>query len=570
VKPRDAAGAAAVCLFDELARCGVGHVCLSPGSRSTPLSVAATEDERLRVHVSIDERSSAFLAVGIARASGVPAVVVSTSGTAAANFSSAVAEASNGSVPLVVVTADRPPELRRAGANQTIDQVKLYGDAVRWFCETGVPEDLPLTNAYWRSLACRAWAEATAGDPGPVHLNVSFREPLVPPPGGVFEHELSGRAGGRPWTETRPPDAAPSDEDVEWLARVVETTERGLILAGAGEVEPAGVHALAAAAGWPVLAEPASGLRSGPHAISTYEALLRAGWGDAHRPDFVLRTGKIGISRVVNAFFRGDDQALVDPHGRWLDPERAAARIVRAAPSELCAAVAGRVASRGESPWLARWTAAERAARTAIDSLLDEHPEVSEPRIARDLAAHVPGGTALVVAASMPVRDLDWFMAPRTGLRVLGNRGANGIDGFVSTVLGAALASEGPVVALAGDLSLLHDQNGLLLAPDGDLNAVFVVLDNDGGGIFSFLPQAGTVPDFERTFATPHGIDLSKLAAVYGCGYGEVGAPGDLTGAVDEALAGGGVRIVGARTDRIANVELHRALWDAVAASLAT
>ncbi len=567
MKPRSAGEAAAYCLLDELVLCGVRHVCLSPGSRSTPLVVAATADPRLRVHVSIDERSSAFLAVGIARASGVPAVVLSTSGTAAANFLPAVTEASNASVPLLVVTADRPPELRGTGANQTIDQVKVYGDAVRWFCETGVPDDRVPLARYWRSLASRAWAETTARDPGPVHVNVCFREPLTSSSDDRVVEGLEGRPGGLPWTALTRAPSVPSDADVEWLAGVVRSTERGLILAGAGEVEPAGVHALAAAAGWPVLAEPSSGLRSGPHAISTYEALLRSGWADDHRPDFVLRTGKIGISRVVNAFFRDGDQALVDAGGRWLDPERGAHRIVAAEPGPLCAEVAKAV-RRDESAWLGEWLGAERAVRSAIDRVLDARDEVSEPRIARDLAAHAPDGATLVVAASMPVRDLDWFMAPREGLRVTGNRGANGIDGFVSTALGVTLATEGPVLVLAGDLSMLHDQNGLLLTRNEDIDAVFVVLNNDGGGIFSFLPQADAVPDFERTFATPHAIDFSRLADVYGVEHHLLADAAALPGRLDAAITTGGVHLIEARTDRAANVELHRELWATVAAAL--
>ncbi|HEX2057488.1 MAG TPA: 2-succinyl-5-enolpyruvyl-6-hydroxy-3-cyclohexene-1-carboxylic-acid synthase [Actinomycetota bacterium] len=567
MKPRNAGEAAAFCLLDELVRCGVRQVCLSPGSRSTPLAVAATSDERLRVQVSIDERSSAFLAIGIARASGVPAVVVSTSGTAAANFLPAIVEASNASVPAIVVTADRPPELRGTGANQTIDQVKVFGDAVRWFSETGVPDESQPLARYWRSLACRAYAEATGVDPGPVHLNVCFREPLVPDRDDAVVQGLEGRDDGRAWTEVPRRVVAPPPEDVEWLAQKAALVERGLILAGAGEVDPSGVHALAAAAGWPVLAEPASGLRSGPHAISTYEALLRSGWGESHRPDFVLRTGKIGISRVVNAFFRDGEQALVDPAGRWLDPERAASRIVAADPGALCAAAAGRV-QHERSSWLDQWMDAERASREAIDRVLDSHTEVSEPRVARDLAAALPDGATLVVAASMPVRDLDWFMAPRSGLRITGNRGANGIDGFVSTTLGVALASEGPAAALAGDLSMLHDQNGLLLARAEDVDAVFVVLNNDGGGIFSFLPQAESVPDFERAFGTPHGIDFAKVAALYDCGYRLLETTADLEPALTAAVAAGGVHLIEARTNRATNVELHRDLWAAVAAAI--
>ncbi|MFN2588155.1 MAG: 2-succinyl-5-enolpyruvyl-6-hydroxy-3-cyclohexene-1-carboxylic-acid synthase [Actinomycetota bacterium] len=565
---RNAGGAAAAALLDELVRCGTRHVCLSPGSRSTPLAAAAAGDDRLRTHVSIDERSAGFLALGIARATGAPAAVVSTSGTAAANFAPAVAEASAGSVPLIVVTADRPPELRGTGANQTIDQVKIYGALPRWFCETGVPEDRPGAGAYWRSLACRAWAEAAAGDPGPVHLNVSFREPLVAGADEDVAHDFSGRPGGRPWTRVSQGPVVPGARDVEWVAERAASIERGLVLAGAGEVDAAGVHALAEAAGWPVLAEPASGLRFGPNAVSTYEALLRSGWGDAHRPDFVLRTGKIGISRAVNSFFGHDiEQVLVDARARWLDPERTAHRVVAADPALLCAAAARTLPRRGASGWLSEWRAADAAARRAVDAVLDARDEPCEPRVARDLGRHVSAGTTLVVAASMPVRDLDWFMEPRTGVRILGNRGANGIDGFVSTALGVALGSGGPTVALAGDLSMLHDANGLLVARAEDVAATFVVLNNDGGGIFSFLPQAGAVPDFERIFATPHGISFADLARAYGCGHSVIEKSDELPAALDAAAAGG-IRLLEARTDRAANVELHRELWAAVAAAL--
>ncbi|MDQ3952161.1 MAG: thiamine pyrophosphate-dependent enzyme, partial [Actinomycetota bacterium] len=325
----------------------------------------------------------------------------------------------------------------------------------------------------------------------------------------------------------------------------------------------------AEAAGWPVLAEPASGLRCGPQAVSAYEALLRSGWADEHRPDFVLRVGKIGISRVVNAYFGHDiEQVLVDPAGRWLDPERTAHRVVAADPGLLCAAAAERVAARGAGDWCNDWVAADSAARAAIDGVLDAREGVSEPRVARDLARYAPEGATLVVAASMPVRDLDWFMAPRTGLRIVGNRGANGIDGFVSTALGVALVSGGRMLALAGDLSMLHDQNGLLLARREDVAATFVVVDNDGGGIFSFLPQAGGVPHFEATFSTPHGVAFADLARVYGCGHRTIEKAGELAAALEDAARAGGVQLVEARTDRDANVELHRELWAAVAAAV--
>ncbi len=572
MKAANAGHALAVVLTDELARAGLRDACIAPGSRSAPLAMALEADHRIRTHVVLDERSAAFVALGIAKASRRPVAVVTTSGTAAANLHPAVIEAHQSRIPLVVLTADRPPELRDTGANQTIDQLKLYGYAVRWFCEVGVPESRAGSVRYWRALGARAWAEAQGSPPGPVHLNLAFREPLVPVEDETgWPWPLDGRPDGQPWTVIEPQVRVPVDADIEWLEDVVSRTEKGLIVAGAVDVDARPILELAQAAAWPVLAEPSSGLRAGECAISTYDALLRVeAFAQAHRPEFVIRIGKLGISKTLNSFLGADvPQVLIDRDGIWLDPARVVERIVACDPAVMCGEVAKAVAARNGSKWLASWVDAELRARRAVDELLDLQDATSEPRTARDLAATLRGSEVLVVAASMPVRDLDWFMAPRSGLRVLANRGANGIDGFVSTALGVALGSGAPTYALTGDLALIHDQNGLLAALADRVDLTFVVLNNGGGGIFSFLPQARYPEQFDRLFKTPHGLDLGALAKLYGCHHAAVARATDLVAAVEDARSRGGVSIVEVVTDAESNVDLHEALWRRVAGALA-
>jgi 2-succinyl-5-enolpyruvyl-6-hydroxy-3-cyclohexene-1-carboxylate synthase len=563
--------ALAVTLVDELARGGVRHACLSPGSRSGPLALALAREDRVAVHIFLDERSASFAALGIAKATRAPAAVLTTSGTAAANAHPAVLEAHHSRTPLIVLTADRPPELRDTGAAQTIDQLKLFGDAARWFVDLGVAEARPEAVAYWRTVAARACVAARSSPPGPVHLNVALREPLVPRPDGLgWDLDLSGRPGGAPWTAATGSTPMADPEGVRELASDIARSERGLVVAGACDVEAGPVLELARVAGWPLLAEPASNLRRGANAIAAYDALLRAeSFRRGHGPDLVLRLGSLGISKDLLSWLGAEvPQVLVDPDGAWLDAARAVRAVVRASPSSLCASLVELLRPRESSPWLDSWRRADACARAAIDEVLGAH-EASEPAAARDLAAALPDGATLVVAASMPVRDLDWFMAPRDGLRVLANRGANGIDGFASTVVGVSLASEGPVAALCGDLALLHDQNGLLFAKNHRTDVVLVVLNNDGGGVFSFLPQASFPEYLDELFATPQGADLEALGELYGCSYERVDTRPHLAMAVRHALASGGTHIVEVATDRAANVELHRRIWDAVARSVA-
>jgi 2-succinyl-5-enolpyruvyl-6-hydroxy-3-cyclohexene-1-carboxylate synthase len=583
----------ALTLVDELARAGLTDACLAPGSRSAPLALALAEHPGIRVHVHLDERSAAFFALGAALRSGRPAAVLCTSGTAAANLHPAVLEADNARVPLLVLTADRPPELRGTGANQATDQLKLYGSAVRWFCEVGVPNDDPAAGRYWRSLASRAWAEASGPPAGPVHLNLAFADPLVAPappsapltrarprwaPAGAAEawprlggEPAAGRPGAAPWTATPAGVRAAAPGDVAALVEAVRANPRGLLVAGWGvDLDPGAVDAFAAASGWPVLADPLSGARRGPWAVSTYDGLLRAPrFAAAHRPDLVIRVGGGPTSKALAAWLdESVPQVLVDPAGGWADPGRGATLRLTADPSDLLAALA--TAPGGpERPWLAAWLEAERLAREAIDGLLEGWTEPFEGRVARDLVGWMPAGGTLVVGSSMPVRDVDAFARPRDGLRFVANRGLSGIDGFVATALGVAAAGDEPVAALCGDLTLLHDASTLLGAAGRPRGAVLVVCDNDGGGIFSFLPQAQLPGDlFEPLFGTPHGLDLTALAAAARLPCQRVEKAADLLPALEAALAGGGTQLVLVHSDRAANLARHRALTEAVAVAV--
>jgi 2-succinyl-5-enolpyruvyl-6-hydroxy-3-cyclohexene-1-carboxylate synthase len=570
----------ATVLVDELVRCGLTDAVVAPGSRSAPLALAlhaaaAAPDAPLRLHVRIDERSASFLALGLAKAHGSPVVIVTTSGTAAAHCHAAVIEADEAGVPLLVLTADRPPELRSTGANQTIDQLKIYGSAVRWFCEAGVPENRPGQVAYWRSLACRAWSLAAGNGPafpGPVHLNLPLREPLVPgladaAGAAAWCEPLTGRAGRAPWTQF---DAA-RDADAEPVpALTLDWTQRGVVVAGDGTDDAAGLAALAAQAGWPLLAEPSSGARQGPVALSSYPYLLDSpGFIGAHQPDLIISAGRPGLSRGQLALLRGGGDVvrrhvvLSQGPGRWSDPARTA--------TQLAARVVLRGAPRlaGQSGWLQSWLAADAAARRAADEVLAADGSLSEPLLARDIAVALPAGGLLWAASSMPVRDLDRHMAARPVLRVLANRGASGIDGLVSAAIGAAIAHQaaggGPAVALLGDLALLHDAPGLMLGPlEQRPDLCLVVINNDGGGIFSTLEQAAFPAAFERVFGTPHGADLSALAAAAGLPYSRLEKPGDLAG----VLAGSGLRIAEVRTDRAQGAKLRTAIAEACAAAV--
>ncbi len=555
---------------DELARCGVREAGTSPGSRSSPLVLALARDGRLRCFSHIDERCAGFFALGAAKHSGRPVVVTCTSGTAAANLAPAVIEAHHARVALVVLTADRPPELRDVGAGQTIDQIGLYGSAAKWFFEVGTHEATAERMRWMRALACRAAWTALEGRPGPVHLNFALREPLLPP-AQLGEDPQAGRSDGRPWVLRSTPgeDAAAAGRA---LAVVARDAHRPVVVAGRAEPGMAAVAAACEQLGWPLLADPLSGARRGGAAIAHYDALLRvAAFAPAQRPDLVVRCGDLPTSKPLRAWLDGlgVDVAQIgfDPHGAWQDPGSSLQLVLAADAARTLSAAAAHTPT-ADPDWLAAWRDADAAAAAAIDGVLGDYA-LSEPLVARALTAELPPDATLFVASSMPVRDVEAFTAPRDDApRVLCNRGANGIDGTISSAFGAAAVASGRVVALLGDVALAHDIGGLLAARRLGLGLTVVLVDNDGGGIFEFLPIAAERDVFEQHVATPHGLDFEHAARLYGSAYADVADLAGLRGALAASLARDGTTIIRVATDRAANVALHRELQAAVARTL--
>lgn len=588
-RPENATYAYIGAFVDELARSGVRHLCLCPGSRSTPLAIAAARHPGLRTWTLVDERSAAFFALGLARGLRAPVAVLSTSGTAAANFYPAVVEARYGRAPLVVLTADRPHELRDAGANQTIDQIRLYGTHAKWAADAALPEATDAMLRYARTLAAQAVATAEAEPAGPVHLNFPLREPLVPdaasgelpPPGQRSSSAWDGRGASRPYAAVSPPVRAPAADLIEALARELAGQRRGLIVCGPDDHPhlPAAVTELAAVLGYPVLADPLSGLRCGPHdrryVIDAYDPVLRVEAAAVRlTPDVVIRFGAWPASKPLGAYLQAHAaarQIVVDSGGEWRDPARVASAYVHCDPALFCQALT--TALHGKTPpalgWSASWRRLAATARAAIERHLAGIREPFEGRVFAELARLLPDGAVLFAGNSMPVRDLDSFF-PGSGraIRIMGNRGASGIDGVVSTALGVAASGARPVVLVVGDLSFYHDMNGLLAAKLHGLAATIVLLNNDGGGIFSFMPQASYPEHFEALFGTPHGLAFEHAAALYGASYALARTWDEFVAHVRQGTAGAGLAVVEMRTDRDRNVRLHAEVWDAVGAAV--
>lgn len=568
-RPEDLQATFCATLVDEWVRCGAEHAVVSPGSRSTPLVLALAADPRITVHLHHDERSAGFLAIGLALSSHEPTVVLTTSGTGAVELHPAVVEADLAGVPLLVCTADRPPELLDVGAPQAIDQTHLYGRSVRWFHAPGVADDVALARS--RSLAARAYAEATGPRPGPVHLNLAFRESLI---GTVGELPPARPVEGAGWS-WRPPAQAPVDPVITRAGDLAG--RRGILVAGAGSGRGELVDELATTLGWPVLATPQAPVWGIPGAvIPGADALLRVpALAGELRPELVVRLGTPVASRVVNEWIAacGAPEVVVAGPGTWVDPYGTAAVVLTVDAADQLQAWAAEqadVAPVDGGSWRQAWQEAGATAASAIAETLAAETGISEPGAARALVDALPEGAQLVVSSSMPIRDLEWYVTPVRPLPVRANRGANGIDGVVSTAVGVACASGAPTALLIGDLAFLHDSNGLLGAAARDVDLVVVVIDNDGGGIFSFLPQAEALeePRFEQLYGTPHGLDLVAMAAAFGATARAVDTVHDLAAAVPAALALGGVHVLVVHTDRRANLDLHRRLNAAVAAAV--
>jgi 2-succinyl-5-enolpyruvyl-6-hydroxy-3-cyclohexene-1-carboxylate synthase len=586
----DISFACASSLVAGLVEGGVSHAALSPGSRSTPLALALARDPRVQVHVQLDERSGGFLALGAAKATGRPAVVACTSGTAAAELLPVVVEASQARVPLVVVTADRPPRLRGTGANQTILQPGLYGEYVHASFDLPVPSTAG-QEAWWHQAAREA-LEAMATDPtGPVHLNCPFEEPLTPSPD---VHPIAVDLEGEPFAWPPRPEAELDPDEADRLAERVSGARGAVVFGGwPGHLSGEG-RFWAELLGWPVLAEPTSGARQPESSLAAGQALIAGAWADAYRPDVVIQFGAYPTSRTTQRFVASAEHLLVAD--RWHldpDPDRLASWRLAVDPGALSSALArhpviqgGGIALTGQRSkeeieelwrgrihpapldWTAEWRAADERARDVLDGSMDGWDEPFEPRIARDVASWIPDAGRLFVGNSTPIRDLDLAMRPRAGLTVMANRGASGIDGLVSTALGVSIARHGPVVALVGDLSFLHDAGAVLWNASRDVDLIVVVVNNGGGHVFSLLPQRD-LPEHRELFVTPHAVDIGGLCGAAGAGHVRVERAPDLLPALDRAAgAGRGIRVVEVVVDAELGLRRRAELRRAVDAAL--
>jgi 2-succinyl-5-enolpyruvyl-6-hydroxy-3-cyclohexene-1-carboxylate synthase len=549
----------AATFIDELAAQGVEFACISPGSRSAPLAIALQRHPKIRVFVQIDERCGSFFGVGLAKATGKPIVLLSTSGTAAAEFHPAIVEASHSRTPLIVLTADRPPELQDVGANQAIDQQRLYGSAVRWFFDPGPPVESAGASRIWRRLAARAFAEAAGG---PVHINLPLREPLVPTPGEV------PTALGAPGQTVTAGRTLPTPSQVTTLASALQRAQRPLVVAGEmrdGDRLSSALNRL----GLPVLAEPSSQLRRSETgaAVESYEALLRAGWSLQHGPDLVVRLGGTPTSKVLNAWLAATSAPtfLIDPDHEWRDQDQVASHVVNCDAQALLEAVP----AMDRNAWREQWVSAGKRAAAAIAATFVSTP-MHEGHIVRALASRLPDNGQVFIGSSMPIRAADSFWPhAKTQQRFYGNRGASGIDGLVSTGLGlAAGKSNVPTVLLLGDLSVYHDMNGLWALKRHGLRATVIVCDNNGGGVFNFLPQAQHQDVFEELFATPLGLDFAQVARLYDLVYSPVTDRAGLEPAIADAVAAQAPTLVVVKFKREDSVNGHRICWEAASAAL--
>jgi 2-succinyl-5-enolpyruvyl-6-hydroxy-3-cyclohexene-1-carboxylate synthase len=548
------------------------HAVTSPGSRNAPIALTLASDERIDAVSAIDERAAGFMALGMAKASGLAVAVTCTSGTAAANLLPAVVEAYEARVPLIVLTADRPPELRDVGAGQAIDQLKLFGSAAKWFVEVGNGEAGRDWATHVRALACRAWWTAGGGRPGPVHLNLPLREPLAPVAEDLDVADWQGRDAGRPWVEQREHSSAPDADDVQVLAERIAAAQRGVIVCGGGgdEVLAESVTRLARESGWPIFAEPMSGLRCGEHdrshVVAHYDVVLRDEvFAERQRPELVLRIGDMPTSKSLRAWLAATQQVVIDPDAAWNEPTRTAETLLHADPVRTCDALAAAIDVRGanaDSGWVGLW----RSADDVVSSAFAESPESFEARAYAGIEGALPEGALVWVSSSMPIRYVEsYFPSSPKPIRFLSNRGANGIDGVVASAAGAAYATGQPTFVLIGEIALLHDVGGLLAASRAGIDLTVVCVNNGGGGIFDFLPVAehADAAAYEKHIATPAGVDLAALAALARIDHARVATPSELAAALER-----GTHLIELPADRAASLAASRAVADAVTDSL--
>ena len=563
-------------LVEELVRNGVETFFIAPGSRSTPLTVAAARHPGAETVLHLDERGNAFAALGCGRVTQTPAAWITTSGTAVANGLPAVVEASVDGVPLLLLTADRPPELRDTGANQTIDQVKIFGDYVRWQADVPPPSG-EIDPAYVLTTADQALHRTRRPPAGPVHLNCMFRKPLEPvesePSISVPAAVEEWAAGAEPYTQYTTPVPTPSGPEVETLAETLGGTGKGLVVAGRLDSAAAAdaTRRLATRLGWPLVPDLTSRLRLGaenrPGQVPYGDLVLTSeAFRDAHSPEAVLQVGGRFASKRLRLFLRDcapDAWAVVRPDPSRIDPDHRITHHVEAnVPAFADALIARLDEGPGTTDWQQAWTTASERAGTVVQRHADAADTLTEPLVATVLSDAMPSSHALVAASSMPVRDLNRHAAPNgSGGPAYANRGASGIDGTVATAAGVAEGRDGPVTLLIGDLALWHDLNGLALLQDRQVIAV--VVNNDGGGIFHFLPIRD-YDDFDPYFTTPHGRTFEDAAATFDLPYHRPETPAGFRTTYDEACRSKGSALIEIQTDRAANRQVHDRLEAAV------
>jgi 2-succinyl-5-enolpyruvyl-6-hydroxy-3-cyclohexene-1-carboxylate synthase len=603
-EPQNATYAYVGAFVDELRRSGLQHAVICPGSRSTPLALTFAATPAIRCWMHVDERSAAFFALGLAKRLNQPVALLCTSGTAAANFLPAIVEAHLTHVPLLVLTSDRPPELRDCGAPQAIDQNRLYGTHAKWFVEAALPEVSNEALRYIRTIACRAFAQALAVPAGPVHLNMPFREPLTSAPIAgqplppVHERESlawQGRPDNLPYTHVSEAEMFPAPTPViATLAAQIASTPRGLMIIGPQTdselAEP--LLQLAREAGYPILADPLSQLRDMANVdnavLCSYDAFLRdERFCIQYKPQLILRFGAMPVAKPVLLYAKRYAttcaQIVIDGQGGWDEPTQLASQVIHADPATFCQQLGEALGELEQTQqvceeratWAEAWRKADRVTRQALTAAIADFPELFEGRVFTELAELLPTGALLYAGNSMPIRDMDTLFWPQQLLTCLGNRGANGIDGVVSSALGASAAgvfmepgTQGPAVLVIGDLSFFHDLNGLLAARLHGLNLVIVLVNNNGGGIFSFLPQATYPEHFEQLFGTPTGLDFRPVVEMYGGTFQRISNWEGFRSALQAGLAEGGLRVIEVPTERASNVTMHRQLWRAVARAL--
>ena len=554
-------------LVDEWLLCGVEHAVICPGSRSTPLAIALADRGDLKLHVFHDERSAAFAALGIAKASKKPAILLCTSGTAAVEFHAAVVEADHAQVPILVCTADRPPELQNVGAPQTINQRNLYGGSVRSFINAPVAENREKNQ--WRALARDAWQSALGlnliESPGPVHLNLQFREPLIGESDNLPK-QLKLIASERVFAKKNSRFYFVKRKKFLQLIR----KQRVLVIAGADVSDGSALLQFANKMGWPVLADPRSGARveNNEVVISAMDSMLRDDqFAKTHKPEVILRFGAPLVSKVVNSWLAASkaSQIVVTATPVLIDPEQMT-KLHIVSDVNVISTWTSNTQRNEDRAWLTSWSDAEAKAQVAINSALANEISLSEPAVARAVYRSIPDRSNLFVSSSMPIRDVEWFAAPRDELQVYANRGVNGIDGVVSTAIGVALCTNRTTFLLIGDLAFLHDSNALVNVVTRNIDLRIILVDNCGGGIFSFLPQATSMDSskFEKVFGTPHDTDLLLLAKAHGLKTTLVTTLEQLL----ETMMVNGPQVIRISTDRGENVRVHERINQMVSVAI--